>query len=216
MGVRGSSAYAAWRAAAVVLGLAALAFTGVGAAGAAVAAPAAPSAPVPRFAASVPRVVTPDDDVATKFHVDFTVNPDGSIDVAEHISWHFPQGEERHGIERFIVVRAGYGDSGDQYREYPISGISASSPTGARSQVGVTDAPDGRSVRIRVGDPDRTVTGVQQYVVRYHLDSIVNGFPDHAELYYNLVDTSNNAVYHDVSASVTGPAPSTLAACFSG
>jgi hypothetical protein len=139
MAVRGSSGYAAWRAAAVVLGFAALAFTGVGAAGAAV---AAPGAAAPGVAA--PRSVAPDDDVATRFHVDFTVNPDGSVDVAEHLSWHFPQGEERHGIERFIVVRAGYGDSGDQYREYPISDISASSPTGAPSQVDVSDAPDGR------------------------------------------------------------------------
>ena len=206
MGVRGSRRYAAWGAAAVLLGFAALALTGAGAA----------RATVPALGASAPGVVAPQDDVATRFHVDFTVNPDGSIDVAEHIRWHFPQGEERHGIERYIVVRAGYGDSGEQYREYPISDISASSPSGAPSQVGVTDAPDGRSVRIRVGDPNRTVTGVQQYVVRYHLDSIVNGFPDHAELYYNLVDTSNNAVYHDVSATVTGPAASTQAACFYG
>ena len=223
MGARGSRRYAAWRAAALALGFAALTLAGAGpalaapapsAAGASAAGASAAASAV--AAPTATRAVSPDDDTATRFHADFTVNPDGSVDVAEHVTWHFPQGEERHGIDRFIVVRTGYGDTGEQYREYPISGVSATSPTGAPSPVAVSDAPDGRSVRIRVGSPDQTVSGTQEYVVRYHLDSIVNGFTDHAEFYYNLVGTANKSVYQQVSASVTAPAPSTQAACFYG
>src|SRR5688500_12286134 len=69
------------------------------------------------------------EDYASRFHVDFTINNDGSVDVAENITWHFPDGEDRHGIERFITVRAGYGD--DRYREYPMSDVTATSPSGA-------------------------------------------------------------------------------------
>src|SRR4051794_24569138 len=60
----------------------------------------------------------PDDDLATRFHVDITANQDGSLDVAENITWHFPQGEERHGIERYVTVRVGYQDREDTFREY--------------------------------------------------------------------------------------------------
>ena len=72
------------------------------------------------------------DDLATRFHVDITANEDGSLDVVENITWHFPQGEERHGIERFVTVRVGYQDRADTFREYPLSEVSASSPRGRR------------------------------------------------------------------------------------
>src|SRR6476620_2601237 len=146
------------------------------------------------------------DDYASSFHVDF----------AETIAWHCPDGEARHGIERYGVVRAGYQDRENTYREYPISRVSASSPSGAPSDVSVSDAADGTSVRIRVGNPDETVSGTQRYVVRYTLGAIVNGFTDHAELYYNLVGSANDALYENVSASVTGPGPADRAECFYG
>src|SRR5690349_8586157 len=126
------------------------------------------------------------EDYATKFHVDFTVNEDGSVDVAENITWHFPDGEDRHGIERFITVRAGY--DADRYREYPMSDVSATSPSGAPADVSVSETSSGSSVRICIGSPDETVSGTQSYVVRYRLGSVVNGFDTHAEFYYNLID----------------------------
>ncbi|HEV7172036.1 DUF2207 domain-containing protein [Pedococcus sp.] len=155
-------------------------------------------------------------DQATQFHVDFTLNRDGSVDVAEHLTWQFPQGEPRHGIERLVRVRVGYQNRTDVYREYPISAITASSPSGAPAQVSVSDAVDGASVRIRVGDPQQTVSGTQSYVVRYHLAAVVNGFPDHAELYWNLVQPGDTQIYQHVTATVTGPAPSDRAECFYG
>src|SRR6476660_3236474 len=137
------------------------------------------------------------DDKATRFHVDATVNADGSVDISENITWHFPAGEERHGIERYIRVRAGYQDSETTYREYPISDVSASSPSGAPSDVSVTDAPDGTSVRIRVGSPDQTVSGTQSYVVHYRLGAYVNGFEDHAEFYYNILQPGDDNIYEN-------------------
>src|SRR5512141_3280852 len=65
------------------------------------------------------------DDLATRFHVDIRVNHDGSLDVAENITWHFPDGEDRHGIERFVTVRVGYQDREDTFREYPLSHVTA-------------------------------------------------------------------------------------------
>jgi hypothetical protein len=155
-----------------------------------------------------------DDDKATRFHVDFELNADGSVDVTENITWQFPSGEERHGIERLIKVRAGYQDRDDAYRVYEMSNVSAQSPSGAPDDVTVTTF--GAFDRIRVGDPDRTVSGTQTYVVRYTLADYVNGFDDHAEFYFNLVDPSNANTYENVSATVRGPAPVDRTDCFFG
>ncbi len=55
--------------------------------------------------------------------------------------------------------------------------------------------------RIRVGRADETVSGTHNYVVRYTLANYVNGFEDHAEFYFNLVDPSNEDTYEQVSAT---------------
>lgn len=155
------------------------------------------------------------DEKATRYHVDFTLREDGSADVVETITWQFPSGEDRHGIERFVKIRVGYQDSPTTYREYPLSDVSASSPSGAPADTRVIDE-NGSYATIRVGRSDETVRGTQTYVVRYHLSSVMNGFSDHAEFYYNLIDASNSQLYEDVSASVTGPGPVDRVECFIG
>jgi len=163
---------------------------------------------------ATPASALPAQDKATRFHVEYELNPDGSVDVTENITWQFTSGEERHGIERLIKVRAGYQDREDTYRVYEMSSVSAQSPSGAPDDVSVTTF--GAFDRIRVGDPDRTVSGTQTYVVRYTLADYMNGFDDHAEFYFNLVDPSNEDTYENVSATVHGPAPVDRTDCFLG
>jgi hypothetical protein len=151
---------------------------------------------------------------AMRFHVDIVLNRDGSASITENITWQFPAGEERHGIERRVRVRVGYQGRDDAYRLYELSDVSASSPTGAPADVSVTD--QGAFDRIRVGDPNETVSGTHSYIVKYRLANYVNGFEDHAEFYYNLIDVSNNNVYENVSATVRGPGPIERADCFYG
>jgi Predicted membrane protein (DUF2207) len=157
--------------------------------------------------------VLPSADKATRFQVDFVLNRDGSVEVTENITWQFP-GDERHGIERLIKVRAGYQEREDTYREYEMSDVSATSPSGAPDDVSVSQF--GAYQRIRVGSPSETVSGVQSYVVKYTLANYVNSFPDHAEFYFNLIDPSNENDYANVSARVTGPAPIDRVECFYG
>ncbi|KAB7743360.1 DUF2207 domain-containing protein [Nostocoides sp. F2B08] len=160
-------------------------------------------------------VALPMADQATSFDVTFEVAEDGSVLVTERITWEFPGDEARRGIERLVTTSVGYQESDEVYRRYRISDITASSPTGAPDDVGVTDF--GATTRIRVGDPNRTVSGTQDYVVSYRLAKVVNDIGDGtAELYYNLIAPSNNSVYQGIRASVTGPAPATRTACFVG
>ena len=42
---------------------------------------------------------------------------------------------------------------------------------------------------IRIGDPDRTITGAHTYTIRYRLRGVLNHFKDHDELYLNVIGT---------------------------
>ena len=154
------------------------------------------------------------DDKASSFHVDVDLQRDGSVRVTENITWQFPSDEERHGIERLIKVRAGYQEREDTYRVYEMGNVSARSTTGAPDDVSVTEF--GAYDRIRVGRADETVSGTHSYVVSYTLANYVNGFEDHAEFYFNLVDPSNESTYERVSATVRGPEPVDRVDCFYG
>ena len=175
-------------------------------AGAALAAPAAPTS----LAGFVPM-----DDDAVGYAVSYAVQRDGSMDVTQRIRWDFPEGEERHGIFRTIQVRAGYQDSTTQYRHYELSDVEVSSPTGAPTDVDVSDF--GAYEQVRIGNADETVSGVHEYVLSYTLGAVVNDIGDGtAELYYNHIDPSNEYVYRKVTAEVTGPEPATRVACYYG
>ncbi|CCH77793.1 conserved membrane hypothetical protein [Nostocoides japonicum T1-X7] len=191
----------------LVLGVAGLLLTG---ASYATAAPAYLLAPASRSG-----FVTASDDLATAFSEQDVLGDDGSVDVTQHITWHFPAGEERHGIDRLVQVRAGYQNRDDVYRYYAMSEVSAESPTGAPTDVSVTDY--GAYKRIRIGSPSRTVSGTQQYVVKFHLAHIVNDIGDGtAEFYWNTVGSGNQNTYENVTATVQAPAASTKVACYYG
>ena len=93
---------------------------------------------------------------ADRLVTDFEVDTDGSVVVTETITWRFPEGEERHGILRNVKVRAGYQDSETQYRYYELTGVSVTSPSGAPTDISISDF--GAYRQIRVGSPSQTVS----------------------------------------------------------
>ena len=132
----------------------------------------------------------PAEEQADRLATDVRLESDGSAVVTETIRWRFPDGEERHGILRNVKVRAGYQDSETQYRYYELTGVTVTSPSGAPTDIAVSDF--GAFRQIRVGSPSETVSGTADYVVRYRLAHIVNDIGDGtAEFYYNVVDPSN-------------------------
>jgi len=39
---------------------------------------------------------------------------------------------------------------------------------------------------IKIGDPDKTVTGVQEYIIKYSVRNVISFYPDHDELYWDI------------------------------
>jgi hypothetical protein len=141
----------------------------------------------------------------TSFHSDYTVRADRSIDGVERIAVDFGR-LQRHGIYREIPVR---------YRKVVREGL----PLEGRVKVDldleeVTDASGrklqtkverGDRVRIRIGDPNRYVTGRQTYVIHYRLGSGLGFFEDHDELYWQVTGTEWPVPILQATASVTLP-----------
>src|SRR4051794_3807381 len=94
----------------------------------------------------------------TSLWVSATVTDDGSAQIQEVIDYDFG-GHSRHGI----------------FRDVP--GLRTSAPI----EVSSPDAPDSSTVtgsfppQIKIGDPDRTVSGQHRYVLRYTLDGVAPG-----------------------------------------
>jgi Predicted membrane protein (DUF2207) len=124
-----------------------------------------------------------------------TVADDGSARVTEVIDWDFGP-HNQHGIVR------------------DVPGLRTSAPI----EVSSPDAPDAFAVstagtpRIRVGDPDRTVSGLHRYVVTYTLDGVVR----EGRLAWNAVGTGWPVPMENVDVHVVAPTALDVAGCTTG
>ena len=145
----------------------------------------------------------------TGYEVGLEVRPDGSLRVAETIEYDFGSAQ-RHGIDRDIDVRQKY--DGGRDRRYPVSDVEVSSPT---APADLTENDAGGDYRLRIGDPDRTVTGRHTYRISYTVAAATTRFADRDELYWNAVGPGWDVPVDEVEVEVTG-AEVTRAACFAG
>ncbi|MBK9740793.1 MAG: DUF2207 domain-containing protein [Actinobacteria bacterium] len=161
----------------------------------------------------------------TRLAVQVTVNADTSMRIVETITYDFGL-EYRHGIFRDIPV---YDESlTGMRRSY---GVELSSVTMDGGAVPWETSDEGRDMRIKIGDPDRTIAGEHVYVVDY---TVRNGLrvitaDDMAdplmpasvslgdvELFWDLVGTGWPVSISNAGGRVVGPAPAVSANCYAG
>ncbi len=150
------------------------------------------------------------------FTAAYDLQPDGSMDVTERITWTFPSGSQQHGIYRDIVVRMGYQDQADRYRYYELTDVAVTSPSGAPDAVELIDRGD--ATRLRIGSPDEYTSGTQVYDVSYTLRNVANPIAadQTVELYYNVFGADETTPRDKVTVTVTAPAAATKVACYVG
>ncbi|MBI2420530.1 MAG: DUF2207 domain-containing protein [Candidatus Levybacteria bacterium] len=113
------------------------------------------------------------------FDTKITAHKDGSMDIEENIEYFFDS--ERHGIFRFIPTVSRVGDL---YRIIEV-GITDVKRDGRDETFDITKNKNEASVKI--GDPDRTISGVHRYTIRYIVkNGIGSNFPDFDEIYWNV------------------------------
>ena len=170
--------------------------------------PAAASA-APEAAGPV-RAAADGESIAT-YATAYDIHSDGSIDVTEEITYDFGP-NERHGIERRIPTREPADAEHD--RVYHIDNIEVSSPSGAPANLHTEDS--GFQSYMRIGDPDRTITGQQTYQIRYRLEGALNVQPKLDELYWDAIGSEWGVPIERATVTVTAPAGIERVSCFSG
>jgi uncharacterized membrane protein YgcG len=149
--------------------------------------------------------------VIDSFHSQITINLDSSIDVVENIQVDFGS-QVKHGIFRTIPIRYRYDESRDRYYVLDVASV-----TDGRSRIPYSTYDQGPNRVIKIGDPNRTVTGGNTYVISYRVRGAMNSFPDHDELYWNVDGPDWPAPKQFVSATVMLPGSVFQgAACYEG
>src|SRR3989338_1374924 len=147
------------------------------------------------------------------FKVEITVNQDATINVVENISFDFGD-TSRHGIYRDILVK--YKARGGNYN-LRITDIDVLQ-NGLPAAFKVSNSSSNK--QIKIGDPDRFVSGAVDYQISYRIGRAINFFSDYDELYWNV--TGNNWQVPIFSAFATVNLPKQTnqsqiqAQCFAG
>ena len=145
------------------------------------------------------------------YRVELRIEDDGDLDVREVISYDFGA-QDRHGILRTIPVRLRYDDRYD--RVYPVEVVSVEGSAGAPDEYQVERS--GGDMTLRIGDPDRTISGAHTYTIAYRVEAALNAFDDHDELYWNAVGAEWSVPVDRASVTVVAPATILQVACFAG
>jgi uncharacterized membrane protein YgcG len=151
-------------------------------------------------------------EVIHRYDVAIQIERDDAIVLRETIDYDFGTGQ-RHGIFRDIPTTLRYDDSHD--RTYPLDVVSVTGSPGTPVQYETEDARAG-TTRIRIGDPDRTITGRHTYIITYRIRRALNGFPDHDELYWNAIGPDWSVPIQQAKVTVSAPGPINRIACYAG
>ncbi|MEK7570522.1 MAG: DUF2207 domain-containing protein [Patescibacteria group bacterium] len=148
----------------------------------------------------------------TNFRAELTVRPDRTIQVVEHIAYDFAN-VSHHGIYRDLPVT--YKKSGQRFTvRYDIQRVTdgVSTPQPYKLQ-----HPSGQ-LRIRIGDPDVTVTGAHTYIIQYTVKRALPQFDGQDEVYWNVTGNGWDVPIAVASATLTlhNDAEALQPSCYTG
>lgn len=121
--------------------------------------------------------------VIERFDADIEVQRDGALLITEAIDVDFQRLSDRHGILRDIPVRYQWDPDPKMLRVYELDVRTVRDANGRDLPHETSENGD---FRIRIGDPDRTVSGKQTYRITYTVRGALNAFADHDELFWNI------------------------------
>ena len=117
------------------------------------------------------------------FVSDIMLSSDGSFFVTETIIYDFGE-ENRHGIFRTITL--GHPQDSQEYFKERIIEIDVRRVTMDGESIPSTESDEGRELKIKIGDPDRTISGVHTYRIEYLVQGALFYHDNETELYWNV------------------------------
>ncbi|PIR37961.1 MAG: hypothetical protein COV34_02640 [Candidatus Zambryskibacteria bacterium CG10_big_fil_rev_8_21_14_0_10_42_12] len=121
-------------------------------------------------------------EVIGNFDVYIDLRDDGSFTVTEEILYDF-ESAQRHGIFRTIPTNHPQ-DASAWYKDRYID-IEVESVLMDGEQVPYNISTPGKNIEIKIGDPDKTITGPHTYTIVYEVEGALFKTNDIVELYWN-------------------------------
>ena len=146
------------------------------------------------------------------FKSDIRVNSDTTVDVTETIIVDF-DGLSKHGIYRTIPVKyqTQYGNN----LNIRLNLLSVTDSNGDKLETKVTK--EGGSTKIKIGDPDFTISGRNTYVITYKVSQVITTPGENAEFYWNVTGNDWPVPILSATANIYTPDGSLVnTICFTG
>lgn len=149
--------------------------------------------------------------VIKNFESNISITHDGVVSIEETINVDFGT-QAKHGIFRDLphayatedgVLRTG------------VKIVSIGNENGSSIQYETIE--DAYNIRLKIGDPNRTIVGVQTYKIRYEVLGILRSFDEYDEIYWNATGNNWGVQIERSTATVTLTTPGVLqASCYVG
>jgi len=164
-------------------------------------------------AVAAPAAAVPGDWV-TRLKIDYTVTPDGVLQVQETIDYHFAE-TGRHGIYRDLVTREPYAAAKGKDQRYDVSNIQVSEKFTTSTTKSNGDRDE--VLRIKIGSANKTLhTQDATYRIGYEVRGALRHFADHSELYWDATGSRWDAILKQVEVGVTVPGGVQRVRCLTG
>jgi hypothetical protein len=145
------------------------------------------------------------------FYTEITVHKDGKLDIVENIKYDFST-NQKHGIFRNIPLTS---STGEVYRKILIQ-ITSVLRNGEIERYVSTE--DNNILNLKIGKAEKTISGLQDYVVSYSVVNAIGNFDDHDEIYWNTTGTDWSVAMAYATATVRADFDTSItkATCFTG
>lgn len=144
------------------------------------------------------------------FDSQIKVNQDTSLEITERIEANFLV--SKHGIFRIVPTIYSYRGKTINSRLKVVSVTDESNQSYQYSSSRYS-----QSVEIKIGDPDKTITGKYIYIVKYLVKGVLLQYDDHDEIYWNITGHEWDTEISKTTATIKSPfAKITKIGCFSG
>lgn len=137
------------------------------------------------------------DFIVSNFEADYYLDrsdPQGQMRIVEDITVNFSA--NNHGIERALPEKY-------KGKELDLKVNSVSSKMDTPVQYTTRESND--NLVLRIGDPNRTVTGRQNYVIEYTVQNVMSFYNSHDELYWDINGDQWNQPFGPVTARIHLP-----------
>lgn len=149
--------------------------------------------------------------VIDSFDSYIVIQKDGKVNVEEKIGVDFGN-LEKHGIYRDIPYIYRTQDNKKTYTKVEVVNV-----TSGVSRIPYKVEKNQSNLRIRIGDPNQTVSGKQNYKINYLVSGVLNSYYNYDELYWNVTGLDWPVPIKESAATVVLPEPGVIqSSCYRG